>query len=118
MRKLLVSVALATATIVTAAPAVAQPGWHQRAYTRGAVNDLLRDLNRAETQIQRAAQRRAISPREASSLRREAATVRVRLNIAARGGINGREFLSLRSQVNRLEQRVRLERRDNDRRPY
>jgi hypothetical protein len=117
MRKLLVSVALATATLVSV-PAVAQPGWHQSAYTRGAANDLLRDLGRAEAQIQRSAQRRIISPREAVSLRQQAATIRVRLNIASRGGINGREFASLRSQVNQLQRRVQVERNDRDRRPY
>jgi hypothetical protein len=117
MRKLLVSVALATATIAAAAPAVAQPGWHQRAYSRAAVNDLIRDLNRADTRIQRSLQRRAISPREARSLRGQSANIRTRLALASRGGISGREFAQLRTQVNRLEQRVRMEQRDRDRRP-
>ena len=124
MRKLLISVAIATATIA-AVPAAAQyhggghnrPGWNQGGPSRAAVNNLVRDLNQAQNRITRSQQRRIISPREAVSLRREAAQIRQRLNFAARGGISGREFAELRVRVNRLEQRVRMERRDRDRRP-
>jgi hypothetical protein len=136
MRKLLISVALATATIAAAVPAAAQDygqrgdrgdrgdrgygdrGWNRGGPSRQAVNELLRDLNRAENQIDRAAARRVISRREAMSLRREAQQIRFRLNAALRGGINGREFGELRVRVNRLEQRVRIERRDRDRHAY
>jgi len=124
MRKLLISVAIATATIA-AVPAAAQyhgggqarAGWHQNGPSRAAVNNLVRDLNQAQNRITRSQQRRIISPREAVSLRREAVQIRQRLNLAARGGISGREFAQLRLRVNRLEQRVRMERRDRDRRP-
>jgi hypothetical protein len=122
MRKLLISVAIATATIA-AVPAAAQyhgqarAGWHQNGPSRAAVNNLVRDLNRAQNRITRSQQRRIISPREAVSLRREANQIRQRLHFAARGGISGREFAQLRFRVNRLEQRIRLERRDRDRRP-
>lgn len=130
MRKLIFSVAIATATLA-AVPAAAQSfqhasfdqrgdrgGWHRGGPTRAQVNELLRDLNQAENRIDRAARQRrdGISPREAIGLRREANQIRVRLNIAARNGISGREFGELRSRVNRLEQRVRSERRDNDNR--
>jgi len=120
MRKLLASVALATATIAVAVPAAAEA--QRSAYrplgpSRQAINELLRDLSRAENQIARSQQRRIISPREAMSLRREAAQIRYSLNRAARNGIGGREFGNLRVRVNRLEQRVRMERRDYDRRP-
>ena len=129
MRKLLVSVAIATATIAAAVPAAAQDyaqrgggygdrGWNRGGPSRQAVNELLRDLSRAENQIARSQQRRIISPREAISLRREARQIRFRLNAALRGGINGREFGELRVRVNRLEQRVRTERRDRDRHAY
>jgi hypothetical protein len=132
MRKFIVSVALATATLA-AVPAAAQPnqtGWDQRGDHRGdrgdydrrgpgraAINDLLGDLSRAENQIARAQRFRAISPREAISLRREATQIRFRLNGSFRGGISNREFGELRLRVNRLEQRVRIERRDRDRHP-
>jgi hypothetical protein len=126
MRKLLVSVAIATATIAAAVPAAAQsyaqrgdrPGWNRGGPSRQAVNELLRDLNRAENQIERATVRRVISRREAISLRREAQQIRLRLNFALRGGLSGREFGELRVRVNRLEQRVRIERRDRDGRVY
>jgi len=133
MRKFIFSVAIATATLA-AVPAAAQSfganlefaqrgdrdhrgGWNRHGPSRQAINELLRDLNRAENQIARSQQRRIISPREAVSLRREANQIRHRLNIAARNGINGREFGQLRVRVNRLEQRIRMERRDRDRRP-
>lgn len=122
MRKFLLSVGLATATIAgtVAIPAAAQAqrSWqHPGGPTRPQVNNLIRDLSNAESRIARSQQRRIISPREAVSLRREARNIRVRLNLAARNGIGGREFADLRTRVNRLEQRVRIERRDRDRRP-
>lgn len=133
MRKFIFSVAIATATLA-AVPAAAQSfgdnlqfaqrgdrgGWNRHGPSRQAINELLRDLSRAEQRIDRAARQRrdGISPREAVSLRREANQIRVLLNRAARNGISGREFGELRVRVNRLEQRVRSERRDNDNRRY
>lgn len=129
MRKLLFTVAIATATIATAVPAAAQhrgdhdrgdrgrAEWNRGGPTRPQINNLLQDLRQAENRIARAQQRRIISPREAVSLRREANQIRMQLNRAARNGINNREFGQLRVRVNRLEQRVRIERRDRDRRP-
>ena len=118
MRKLLISAALATATVAAAVPtaAMAQPGygWQNRhGVDRGQINNLLRDLSRAEQRIDRAP---GISRREAFGLRRQAQQIRFRLNLAMRNGINQREFFSLRTQVNRLEMRVRMENRDFDNR--
>jgi len=95
MRKLLISAALATATVAAAVPtaAMAQPGygWQNRhGVDRGQINNLLRDLNRAAERIDR----------------------------AMRNGINQREFFSLRAQVNRLQMRVRMENRDRDNRRF
>jgi hypothetical protein len=119
MRKLLISAALATATVVAAVPAaaVAQPGygWQRGGPTRAQVVNLLRDLNRAEQRINRAP---GISRREAVALRRQAAQIRFQLNRAQRNGISAREFNVLRAQVNRLEMRVRMENRDRDNRRY
>lgn len=118
MRKFLISMALASATVAgtVAVPAVAQParGWHHNGPTRAQVNNLLRDLNQAENRIERSRDRGFLSGREAVSLRREANQIRGRLNVASRNGINNREFAELRSRVNRLEQLVRWERRDRD----
>lgn len=120
MRKFLISIALAS-TVIGAAPAMAQyrgnhdrVEWNRGGPSRQAINQLLRDLNRAENMIDRSVQRRIISQREAFGLRREANQVERRLNLASRNGISGREFASLRVQVNRLEQRIRMERRDRD----
>ncbi len=116
MRKLLVSVAIATATIA-AVPAAAQyqpAGWSHQRQTPRAINQLDRQLDQLEHRIQRAAQRRTISYREAASLRRDAMQIRNRLHRASRHGINRREFAQLQTQVNRLEQRIRHERRDRD----
>ena len=117
MRKILVSVALATATLA-AVPAAAQysghHGWQQRGPDRRAVHHLLDELARVEQRIERSARRGIISPREAFSLRREANQIRARLNRTGRDGLSGREFSHLQVQVNRLEQRLRIERRDRD----
>ena len=120
MRKLLISAALATATIAAAVPtaAMAQPGYgwqNRRGVDRAQIFDLLRDLNRAEQRINRAP---GISRREAFGLRREAQSIRFQLNRAQRNGIGQREFFSLRTQVNRLQMRVRMENRDRDNRRY
>lgn len=121
MRKILISAALGAATITGAvaipAAAQAQRSWHHpNGPTRGQINALLVDLDRAENRIERSLRRGFISPREAFGLRREARSIRFQLHRAARNGIGGREFASLRFQVNRLEQRIRMERRDWDRR--
>ena len=132
MRKFLISVALVS-TALTAVPAMAQErgrqgydqrddhrgdhrgNWNRNGPSRQAINELLRDLSRAEARIDRA---RGISRREAAGLRREARQIRLRLNASLRGGISNREFASLRVQVNRLEARVRFERNDRDNRRY
>lgn len=126
MRKILIS-ALMLSTVVAIAPASAQYGgqrhrgqveWNRGGPSRQAINELLRDLQRAENGIQRSVARRAISQREAIGLRREANRIERQLQIASRNGISGREFGALRVQVNRLEQRLRIERRDRDGRRY
>ena len=127
MRKILIS-ALMLSTVVGVAPAAAQHGgyhgnrgnvaWNNGGPSRQAINELLRDLQRAENGIQRSVQRRVISQREAMGLRREASQIERRLNMAGRDGIGGREFGALRVQVNRLEQRLRIERNDRDGRRY
>ena len=118
MRKLLVSVAVATATLA-AVPAAAQyrdhqPGWNQRGPARPAVNNLLRQLDTVDVRITRSLQRRAISQREAFGLRRDSNQLRRQVFVAGRNGISGREFAALQHRVNRLEQRLRVERRDRD----
>ncbi|HEU0100408.1 MAG TPA: hypothetical protein VFQ67_16740 [Allosphingosinicella sp.] len=127
MRKFLIP-ALVLSTVVGVAPAAAQHGgyhndrgtvgWNRGGPSRQAINQLLRDLQRAEMRIDRSAQRRIISQREAFGLHREANQIERQLQRASRNGISGREFASLRIQVNRLEQRLRIERQDRDGRRY
>ena len=127
MRKFLIPTLLLS-TVVAVAPAAANHGgyhrdrgqveWNRGGPSRQAINELIRDLNRVEARIERSAQRRIISPREAFSLRREANSIERQLQRASRNGISGREFASLRVQVNRLEQRLRIERNDRDGRRY
>jgi hypothetical protein len=128
MRKFLIP-ALVLSTVVGVAPAAAQHGgyhnngrgnvaWNRGGPSRQAINQLQRDLQRAENGIQRSVQRRIISQREAFSLRREANQIERRLQLASRNGITGREFGALRTQVNRLQQRLRIERQDRDGRRY
>ena len=127
MRKFLIP-ALVLSTVVGVAPAAAQHGgyhsdrgnvaWNRGGPSRMAINELIRDLNRVEMRIDRSAQRRIISQREAFGLHREANQIERQLQRAGRNGISGREFASLRVQVNRLEQRLRIERQDRDGRRY
>src|ERR1044072_5869299 len=76
MRKFLVSVALATATLATAVPVAAQAQvrspYRPLVVSRADINGLVRDLNRVDLGITRSLQRRVISQREALTLRREA----------------------------------------------
>jgi len=120
MRKLLVSVAVATATLA-AVPAAAQynqprqhSSWNHRGPDRQAVQQLVRRLNEVDARIDRQARRGNISQREAFALNRQVVQIRNRLARAGRNGLSGREFAELRVQVNRLEQNLRLERRDRD----
>lgn len=134
MRKFLISVALVS-TALSAAPAMAQDygrqgydhrddrrddrgDWNRHGPNRPAVNNLLRQLDQVDMRIQRSARRGMISQREAFGLRRESNQVRTRLAIASRGGLSGREFASLQVQVNRLEQRLMIERNDRDGRRF
>lgn len=125
MRKILVS-ALMLSSVVAVAPASAQyrgqqrhnVEWNRGGPSRQAINELYRDLQRASSGIDRSVQRRAISQREAMGLHREANQIERELQRAGRNGITGREFAMLRTQVNRLEQRLRIERRDRDGRRF
>ena len=126
MRKFILSVALATATLA-AVPAAAQyrgndrqweqrdeRGWYTRGPNRRAVQQLMIRLDQVGQRIDRSARRGIISSREAFSLRREANQIRNRLHRAGRDGLTGREFAQLNGRVNQLEQRLRYERRDRD----
>jgi hypothetical protein len=127
MRKFLIS-ALMVSSVVAVAPAAAQNGggygdrgraeWNRGGPSRQAINELLRDLDRAESRIDRSADRRIISRREAFGLHRDADRIRSQLGRSGRDGLSGREFARLRIEVDQLEQRLRMERQDRDGRRY
>jgi hypothetical protein len=112
MRKMMFAAAMASVALPMA-PAPAQIWRLQPSVHR----QIQADINQLENQIQRARQRRAISPREAVSLRRDAIDVRRLYGRYSRNGLNRVEVAELERQINRLHQRLRLERRDWDGRP-
>jgi len=109
MRKVLLSI-VAASTALTAVPATAQ-GWRLQPTAQ---REIRGDIAQLQNQIQRAAQRRTISQREAAGLRREAQGIRQLLNRYSRNGLSRAEVTALEVRVNRLRQRLRLERRDWD----
>ena len=128
MRKILISLAVTAATL-TAVPAAAQyrdndrrwdqredRRWDQREdhRDRRAVQHLLRELDQVQQRVERSSNRGIISPREAFALRRELSRVRDRLHRSARNGLSQREVQELSFQIDRVEQRLRVERRDRD----
>jgi len=109
MRKVLISIAMLSATIA-AVPASAQAWRIQPRVER----EIQSDINQLQNQIQRAQQRRAISQREAVGLRRDAINLQRTYNSYLRGGLNRTEVRTLQNQVNRIHIKLRLERRDWD----
>ena len=109
MRKIVLSL-VAMSTAFAAVPASAQMWRIQPAVQR----QIQGDINQLSTQIQRAQQRRTISAREATSLRRDALQLQKTHNRFARNGLDRNEVRQLEQQVNTLRQRLRLERRDWD----
>jgi len=116
MRKIILSLAAASAALTAAAPAAAQGGpWsYSQPWVRGGEQRLLADLGRIDQRIAWAEQRRAVSPREAFGLRREANRIRQRIGWASRNGVNAREFERIREDIRRLHDRLRFERADRD----
>lgn len=111
MRKFLISAALASATLFAAAPATAQPWRLSPAIQR----EIQQDINQLDRRIDRAQQRRTISRREATGLRRDALQIRRTYGLYARNGLDRREVRDLQNRVNVVHQRLRFERRDWDR---
>lgn len=123
MRKILVSAALAAASL-TAVPAAAQyqdggryydGGRHDRGYNmhRGAEQRLLAQLDNIQQRIDNNARRGRISPREAMQLQREAHQIRQRIYRAGRNGLSPREFQNISQRVDRLRYELREERRES-----
>jgi len=125
MKKLLIS-ALAVAVTSAALPAAASaqsydrhgpsrgPAYEQEFRGWQSINQRKFQLER---RIDRAADQRQISRREASSLKSDLSRL-VRLESQyQRGGLNRSERQELDRRYDRLEAKIRVERRDNDNRP-
>ncbi len=109
MRKFVMAATIA-AFAIPVAPAAAQPWRLQPTIQR----EIQRDINQLHNRISRAAQRRTISRREATGLRRDAVGLQRLYNRYARNGLTRPEVAQLELGVNRVHQRLRLERRDWD----
>jgi hypothetical protein len=109
MRKIVLSI-VAAATALPAVPASAQMWRLQPSVQR----EIRQDINQLERRIDRAAQRGTISRREANGLRRQADNLRQRYYRYSRNGLDRVEVARLESDINRLHQRLRIERRDWD----
>jgi hypothetical protein len=101
---------VAASTVLVAMPASAQVWRIQPRVQR----EIQQDINQLERRIDRAAQRRTISRREAVSLRRDAMDLKRTYYRFSRNGLDRREVAQLESGVNRVHARLRYERRDWD----
>ena len=129
MRKLLITLAAASASLAAAAPAAAQ-GYYgggqygqyggQRGHygypgDRGLVQRFDQQISQLQQRIERSAERRLISPGEYRSLRNESANLRERLRRFASDGLSRREVENLSNRIDNLRERIRDERRDGRR---
>lgn len=85
-------------------------------YTQVRKADIRSDINDLRRSINQAAARRAISPREANSLRAEVRTLQSLYTSYSRNGLSRAEANVLERRVDRIRVALRLERRDSDRR--
>jgi hypothetical protein len=81
----------------------------------GAIRQQIWQLDR---QIDRAAERRVISRNEARQLNRQVRNLQHRYNSYARNGLSIGEVRALQNQINRIRNRLRMERLDWDREDY
>lgn len=114
MRKVLVSIALASAALIASAPASAQYGGGWRP-NPGVQREIQQDINQLDRRITRAEQRRTISRREAFGLRRDANEIRRTYARYSRNGLDRQEVRDLQRRVNQVHMRLRYEQRDWDR---
>lgn len=120
MRKLMISLALvggAATSVAVASPAAAEVAF-QRGGGFQPAREIRRDINQLENRIQQAQRRGTISPREAMGLRRDVNRLEAEFSRFSRNGLDRREIGQLRAGINRVEARLRMERRDRDRRRY
>ena len=120
MNKKIIAPLMAVAAVSVAVPAAAQHSGPPRggpAFHAPAWQSIAQRKVNLDRRIDRAAWNRAISPREANSLRAELNGI-VRLETQyRRHGLTRWEMSDLDRRYDRLSARVRIERADNNRRP-
>ena len=120
MRKFLIPAAIIASTIAAAAPATAQ--WQQpqgNAYgydNRGQARRLEVRIVQLRREIARLDRRNVVSDREARRLDMQARNLEMRFRQFAVNGINGRERYDLEQRIARLEQNIRRQATDGNRR--
>ncbi|HEY0116773.1 MAG TPA: hypothetical protein VGB54_13750 [Allosphingosinicella sp.] len=121
MRKILITIAAASAAFVAAAPASAQGFYAQGAFqrgfqgNRGMVQRFDSQIAQLVQRIDRSAQRGAITRNEHRALRNHAADLRRRLYNFARNGMTRGEVQDISDRIDNLGDRIRDERRDGRR---
>ncbi len=121
MRKLMISMALASATLAGAAvatPAAAEVTFQRYGGGFQPAREIRRDISQLHNRIQLAQRRGTISRREAVGLRRDVNRLEAQFSRFSRNGLDRREIGQLRAGINQVEMRLRAERRDRDRRRY
>lgn len=108
MRKMMIALVLGGAAVASSASA---QSWRLQPRVQ---REIQNDINQLDAQISRATERRVISRKDATRLRRDAANLQRTFNRYSRDGLDRREVADLESQVNRLRVRLRLERRQWD----
>ncbi len=128
MRKLLITLAAASASLLVAAPAAAQgyygggqgPHWGQRGHhgypgDRGLIQRFHQQIGNLQNRIERLAERRAISGNEYRALRNHSIELRQRLQRFAYNGLSRGEAQDIADRIDNLRERIRDERRDGRR---
>ena len=114
MRKMLLSLAVVSAALVTAAPASAQRGYGYPG-DRGLMQRFESQIVQINHRIERSARRRAISGGEYRALREHSRELRQRLYRFARNGLDRGEVQDISDRIDNLRDRIRDERRDGRR---
>ena len=117
MKKVILSLA-AVAALAAALPAAAQPYGnaygHQRGYDQRAWTPIEVRLERLQDRIQRGVERGQLTRREAQAIRYEFRDLVQRERAYSRNGLTWQERADLDARFERLNARVRWERRDGE----
>jgi hypothetical protein len=120
MRKFLITAAALASTIAVAAPAAAQwqqPNGYAYGYNnRGQARRLEVRVMQLRREIAQLDRRNLLSNREARRLDAEARNLEYRVRQLSYNGIDPRERFYIERQISRLEQQIRREASDGDRR--